>query len=300
MQKRIHQSASELPLEAQLKAFAAQPGFSITVINDCGDRNEQLRIRTRLHSQFPNIPVDFCEVNGEHRDLEAAGCIIDALDAKGGGASPGIILGNVAYREPEKSGDSNGSPFGHCLIGKVLIKSTIRGRTLSLVKDFYGIEHIRVVDPEEALQSMVATGDLEPEWVAHIAESQFRSYEFQPLLAARLMNGFPVPYRKETLSCPKTGAVVWWVDKHGNCKTTVTTSQCQPAPLRDGDEFATKFGTFKYFRRLNDAPRGIPAVTTGSSGLGAGPDNRFLEVAIRMGSAAKELGIKVGDGFLPE
>lgn len=285
-------------VEAFLKNLSAQPGFSITVINDCGDENERLRIVTMVQTLFGHTPA-FCEVDGEHRDLQAAGCIIDALAAKGGGAAPGIILGNTAFREPEKSGDPNGSPFGHCVIGKVLLNSTIRGRTLSLVKDLYGLEHVRIVDPTEVLQSIVATGDLEPEWVDHIAESQFRSYEFQPLLAARLVSGFPVPYRKETLSCPKVGAVVWWVDKHGNCKTTITTSQCQPAPLRDGDEFATKFGTLKYYRRLNDAPRGKPAVTTGSSGLGAGPQNRFLEIAVRMGNAAEMLGIKVGDEVLP-
>lgn len=285
-------------LESFLKTLPTQPGFSITVINDCGDRNERLRILTRLDTLFPRVGIRFCEVDGEHRDLEAAGNIIDALDARGGGAAPGLILGNTAFREPEKSGDANGAPFGHCLINNVLLFSTIRGRILSLVQDFFGIKHIHVVEPREALQSIVDTGHLEVEWVDHIANSQFRSFELQPLLAERLLGGFTVPYRKETLVCAKPGRVVWWVDKHGNCKTTVTTSQCELKPLRDGNELATKFGTLKYFRRLNDAPRGVPSVTTGSSGLGAGPDSRFLEIAIRMGNAAKELKIKVGDEFL--
>lgn len=284
-------------IEALLKNLPTQPGFSITVINDCGDQNERLRITTRVQTLFGHTP-GFCEVDGEHSDLQLAGCIIDALDAKGGGATPGIILGNSATREPEKSGDPNGSPFGHCLIGKVLLDSTIRGRTLSLVKYFYGLEHIRVVDPREVLESMVETGDLEPEWVEHIANNQFRSYEFQPLLAARLCSGYPVPYSKETLACPYPGEVVWWVDKHGNCKTTVTTKMCRPFP-KDGDDIATRFGTLKYYGRLTDAPLGKPSVTSGSSGLGAGPASRFLEIVIRRGNAAKELGISVGDEVLP-
>lgn len=295
----MQNNPSSVSLEAFLKTLPAQPGFSIVVINDCGDENEKLRITTRLQTLFWGATVSFCEVNGPNSDLEAAGCIIDALDAKAGGAAPGLILPNTAFREPEKSGDANGSPFGHCIINNVLLFSTIRGRILSLVKDFFGIEHIHIVEPREALESIVATGDLEQKWVEHIADSQFRSYELQPLLAARLLKGFALPSQKETLASPKLGGVVWWVDKHGNCKTTVTTSQCEPKPLRDGDEFETKFGVFKYFRRLNDAPRGVPAVTTGSSGLGAGPDNRFLEIAIRMGNAAKFLNIKVGDEFLP-
>ncbi|MDO8594826.1 MAG: SAM-dependent chlorinase/fluorinase [bacterium] len=283
----------DVKLETFLSALPKEPGFSISVINDCGDRNEQLRITTHLQTLFDRTPVSFCEVQGLHADLEAAGCLIDAIDAKFGGTAPGIILPNVAFRHPEVSGDANGAPFAYIVILKLLIISTIRGRTLSLLKHFYGIESVRVFEPREVLESIVATGHLGREWVNHIAENQFRSFVFQPLAAARLCQGFEVPYRKENLACPAPGSVVWFVDKHGNCKTTVTTEMCEPFP-KDGDTLATKFGNLPYFRRLTDAPLGKPAVTTGSSGLGAGPNDRFLEIAVRMGNAAKELRISVG------
>jgi len=278
-------------LEARLKKLPHTPGFSITVINDCGDPNEQMRIITRLQTLFERTPIDFCEVDS---DLEVAGNLIDALDAKGGGAAPGVILPNVAIREPEVYGDSNGSPFCYFVHENVLVLPTSRGRTLSLAKSFLDIEYVNVLEPREVLQSIVETGDLEPKWIEHIAGSQFRSYEFQPLVAARLCGGYSVPHKKEKLACPNPGSVIWHVDKHGNCKSTVTTGSCSPEP-RNGDEIATRFGTLRYYRRLTDAPLGVPAIITGSSGLGAGPTYRFLEIVIRKGRAADHFKIKVGD-----
>ena len=85
-----------------------------------------------------------------------------------------------------------------------------------------------------------------------------------------------------------------YIDEFGIGKTNITASDCSPFP-RDGDDIATKFGTLKYYRRLNDAPLGKPAIVSGSSGLSAGVHHRFLEIVIRDGNAAKMLGFKVGD-----
>lgn len=283
-------------IDAILKNIASQPGFSIITISDCFDGNASMRVTTRLHSLFNRIQVKECPLKekGEKTELEAAICVIDAIDAKGGGASFGLILINAAWREREKTDDENGSRFGYLLIGNVLILSTVRGKVLSLVKRFFDIKTIRVFNTREVLAAIVAAGELEPEWADHISESQFRSFTFQPLVAALLCQGKSLPYHTEQLNCPNLGPVILYVDAFGLCKTAITTADCSPFP-KDGDDIGTRFGTLKYYRRLTDAPLGKPAIVSGSSGLGAGIHHRFLEIVIRDGNAAETLGLKVGD-----
>lgn len=66
--------------------------MNIIIINDCRDANAVGRQIARTGSLLNN-PVSFIGVTS---DIEAAGNIIDVLDAYG--EHPGIILANVASR----------------------------------------------------------------------------------------------------------------------------------------------------------------------------------------------------------
>ncbi|MCR4312136.1 MAG: hypothetical protein NUV56_02515, partial [Candidatus Uhrbacteria bacterium] len=52
----------------------------LSVITDCQDGNARVRQETRYSVLFPGVPTNFMGVSS---DLEAAGNLIDVLDAAG-------------------------------------------------------------------------------------------------------------------------------------------------------------------------------------------------------------------------
>jgi hypothetical protein len=86
--------------------------MNITIINDCRDANAVGRQSTRA-SVLIGGPVSFV---GVQNDIEAAGNLIDILDAYGG--APGAILVNVAPRNGKAKKVEERNTFWLFLVSK--------------------------------------------------------------------------------------------------------------------------------------------------------------------------------------
>jgi hypothetical protein len=82
----------------------------ITVIQDCNDEGTKGRITSRVQNLFEGISPSFVAV-GAYSDLQAAGNLVDILDATEGG--DGVILVNAAPRHGKGKKYENGIPFGY-------------------------------------------------------------------------------------------------------------------------------------------------------------------------------------------
>jgi hypothetical protein len=122
----------------------------VTIINDCNDANVFGRQLTRAAVLFntPVIPV------GVHNELEAAGNLIDILDAAGG--EKGVILVNVAPRHGSAKKWPNGTPFAYFYVGKTLVVASIDGVTLSLIKKLNIVDSVNLMDIPTVLDHLLA------------------------------------------------------------------------------------------------------------------------------------------------
>ncbi|HYC83457.1 MAG TPA: SAM hydroxide adenosyltransferase [Candidatus Paceibacterota bacterium] len=256
--------------------------MNITIINDCKDDNAAGRQIARASALF-KAPVSLVGVSS---DLEAAGNLIDILDAYDN--NPGVILANVAPRNGQAKKWPNGTPFGYFRYRNVLIASSVDGLTLSLAKKLKLADGIEVLDIPTVVARFVKEGIVSEEVGRHIVDTQFRSFDFLPRAAAYLLkNGTLDSERLPAEEIADAPQAIWWIDNFGNCKTSILESE-----LGEGGAIETKFGRIERFRRLKDVPDGTPALIAGSSGLGA---HRFLELAVQGESAARVLGISSGD-----
>ncbi|MBD3238239.1 MAG: hypothetical protein GF332_01180 [Candidatus Moranbacteria bacterium] len=254
-----------------------------TIINDCRDDNALMRQVIRLSSLL-QCPVNFC---GVKNDLEAAGNLIDCLDAYGD--NQGLILVNVAPRDRQAKKWQNGTPFGCFFYKHILVVATIDGLTLSLVRKYNLVDEIQVVDTLEALKIMNKNGFLAKDLVNFINETQFRSYEFSPRLAAFLSKNKEIKAKKlnitEVATAPKA---VWWIDNFGNCKTTLWQTELTKD---DKNRIKLSIGSLPFKKALKDVPDGKGAVIQGSSGLGK---KRFVEIVVQGGRAVDKYKISSG------
>ncbi len=256
-----------------------------TIINDCRDANAAGRQCARAASLIGGT-VSFV---GVASDLEAAGNLIDVLDAYG--ESAGVVLVNVAPRNGTAKKWQNGTPFGYFWYKKVLVVSSIDGLTLSLVKKLGLVEHINVLDIPAVTAHFVSEGVLSEEARTHICETQFRSFDFLPRVAAYLVAHTAVVAEPMALAdVADAPNAIWWVDNFGNCKTTLFRDA-----LPAGGTVATRIGDVRYYEHLREVPDGAPALVTGSSGLG---EKRFVEVVVQGGSAAQTHGLSSGDAIV--
>ncbi len=259
----------------------------ITIINDCCDPGTMNRQVVRMATLFPHVHISPVAVDS-YSDLEAAGLLIDTLDASIG--ESGIILANVAPRHGKAKKWPNGTPFGHITLGKTHIFATVDGLTLSLIHKYSLADSIEVYDVPTVLDAVIKQGKLDEKMREVITNTQFRSYEFLPRVAKWYLDGVKLPFEKHQLSdfLPAPLAV-WFVDNFGNCKTTAWASDLGHKP---GQKIKTKFGEISCYARLKDVPDGEPGLTIGSSGL---DNRRFLELVVQGRSAAAHFGVKVGD-----
>ncbi|MDO8529994.1 MAG: hypothetical protein Q7S10_01095 [bacterium] len=240
--------------------------MNITIINDCKDENAKGRQLARIGSIFQST-ANFIGVSNE---LEAAGNIIDVLDANGD--NDGIILVNVAPRNGKAKKHKNGTPFGYFWYKKTLVVSSIDGFTLSLVKKLKLTKCINLLDIPEALDVLIKDKFLTPGLKNHIVDTQFRSYDFLPRIAFYTFTKKSIKSNKiEIETIPNAPMAIWWVDNFGNCKTTLLSGE------------AEKIKNLEYYPRLKDVPDKKSALVAGSSGLG---DKRFLEIVVQGGSVA--------------
>lgn len=259
----------------------------ITIINDCHDANAVGRQTTRVSALFAHAP-NFVGVSGglnAASELEAAGNLIDCLDAAG--EQKGVILVNVAPRSGTGRHWGNGTPFGYFHYHQTLVVSSIAGLTLSLVKKLQIAQEIHVLDLASTMQLAALAGWVSETEAEHTIHTQFRSFDFVPRAARWLVDGQKLPHTSLPISdIPDAPSAVWMVDNFGNCKTTVLTGEAIPS------ESTTRFGHLPQYARLADVPDGETALITGSSGLGI---KRFLEIVVQGKPAAQTLGITVGE-----
>lgn len=260
---------------------------NITIINDCRDENAKGRQLIRANSLFGQT-ANFIGVS---KDLEAAGNLIDAIDALGD--EPGTILVNVAPRDHEARKWGNGTPFGYFWHKNVLVVASIDGLTLSLVKKFQLTEQVNVLDIPATLDVLISKELLDPGLKDHISLSQFRSYDFLPRIGAFLSEHKEIESKKVMIQeFNDAPPAVWFIDNFGNCKTTLISGETKE---EDIEKISGKFGKIEYYKHLKDVPDNTPALITGSSGIN---DKRFLEIVVQGGSAAKHFNLSVGDTII--
>jgi len=256
--------------------------MNITIINDCKDANATGRQIARVQALIEGS-VSFVGVSS---DLEAAGNLVDILDAYED--STGVVLVNVAPRNGKAKKWKNGTPFGYFWYKKVLVVSSIDGLTLSLVKKLKLVDSINVLDIPTIVNQFISEKVVSAEVGEHIINTQFRSYDFLPRIAAYLLeHEYTQAEKLKVTDIVDAPNAVWWVDNFGNCKTTVLKHDFQESDLLDSE-----FGKPDYFERLKDVPDKATALITGSSGLGS---SRFLELVIQGESASKLLNVESGD-----
>jgi len=278
-----------------------------SIITDCADNNARARQELRFSSLFGAKPT-FLGVGAKAPDLEAAGNLLDQLDALtnlpvSAESTERIILVNVAPRgEKVKQKWENGTPFCYVRVGDILIVSTYAGRALHLLKKRSLADSVELLDVPTVTTAAVEWGELTKEQAAHINNTQFRSYEFLPLAAYWVSQGKDVPSTTQPIEDEQdTDGKVWCVDRFGNAKTTLVASDVgfeegKPVTLSDGQ-------TATCHRRLADVPKNESALVIGSSGYG---NDRFIEVVVQWhddgfrgsDSAASRHGLEVGSPVL--
>jgi hypothetical protein len=169
--------------------------MSITIINDCHDENAKGRQVARAHALF-NTPVNFV---GVANDLDAAGSLVDILDA--GRGTRHVVLVNVAPRAQKSwwlSHDfphrTNGTPFCYFHVGDATVLASIDGYTLSLIKKLALTDVVRVFNYESAVEILADRGLIARPEIPEVCSTQFRSFNFLPR-AARLLGG---PFSDDT------------------------------------------------------------------------------------------------------
>ena len=259
--------------------------MQITIINDCLDQNAKLRQITRTGSLFKN-----CSVNcfGVKSDLEASGFLVDAIDAFSG--KEGIIMANVAPRNKEANKWKNGTPFGFFWNGKTLIISSVGGLTLSLVRKLGTLKDFCILDIAEVLSS-INDKKINENTKKRIINSQFRSFDFLPMVARWIIDGKNIPFSEYDLSkIPKSPNAIWFVDNFGNMKTTLLKEEINLDTEDNGKLKANgKLIKFKFYNSLGNIPDKTIGLVVGSSGIGG---KRFLEIIFRGGNAGKKLNMK--------
>lgn len=270
-----------------------------TIINDCADGSARTRQELRFDTLFGVKPT-FLGV-GSYSPIEAAGNLIDQLDVLtkfplADKTRDNIVLVNVAPRaEDIKQKWDNGTPFCYFKIDNTLVASTYEGHCLALARDLGIASEVQLFDIPTVASVAVTWGDLSAEEADKINHSQFRSLEFLPLVAYWLWQGKPVPSQKQSLAeLPSPKGQVWQIDNFDNVKTTLLPEDIGFGQGKQVTLFNGEIATC--YRRLADVPKGVTALTIGSSGYG---QHRLLEVVIGgCGKAGSTHGFEVGSSVL--
>lgn len=260
--------------------------MQITIINDCQDQNAKLRQVTRAGSYFKNVSVNCFGVSS---DLEAAGFLLDAIDAFEG--REGVILANVAPRNGIAHKWKNGTPFGYFWYKKTLVVTTIDGLILSLAKKYGVIEKLYVLEIKEVMQ-VIKKNKLSDEVKNRIISSQFRSYDFLPRAAYWIKKKIKLPKTEFDLSLiPDAPKKIWFTDNFGNVKTTLDSSA-----VGERKKITAKINNneieLNFYKCLRDLKDGETGLVRGSSGVF---EHRFLEIMTQGKNTSQSLNVKTGD-----
>ncbi|MBD3251585.1 hypothetical protein GF380_04000 [Candidatus Uhrbacteria bacterium] len=258
-----------------------------TIINDCKDANAVGRQGSRASSLLGGS-VTYV---GVQNDLEAAGNLIDVLDAYD--QKPGVILVNVAPRHGAAKQWPNGTPFGSFWHGETLVIASIDGLTLTLVKKLTLTTCIRVHDIPRVMERLVQDHTVDRELADRIERSQFRSFDYLPRLASWILKGIDVPYESLRIDeIPDVPKAIWFVDNFGNCKTTILPTDISFASGQSLELFGQ---LLTCVTQLKDVEDDQSAIIVGSSGLGSA---RLIEIVVQGGSAASAFSLQSGSAML--
>lgn len=260
---------------------------TVSYITDCRDENTRGRLKARVSTLFPGCDVVFV---GVRDDVEAAINLVDLIDAYEG--RPGVILANVARREGShrKQKWENGTPFGRVKIDEIDLFTTIDGYMLSLLEKVTGKKiSIDIYDIPATVPHM----DLDEKTQERIINTQFRSFDYLPRLAAQIMGGKELPVTESWSEVPQMPQMACWVDSFGNLKTNILPEEIQ---FEVGKKIVLRVSDNKQlllpcYNRLKDIPDDSAALTIGSSGYA---HKRFIEIMQQGKSAAYTLGFGSG------
>jgi hypothetical protein len=164
-----------------------------------------------------------------------------------------------------------------------------------LVRRELDVQKVFVTDIREVLASASWTS-LEPDEVDRIADTQFRSLWYLPLLAKWVADDRPIPSTPTVVPLtPDEPPTVSVIDNFGNCKLNCipgeagfTLGDALPVshPGTDGTTTVTHVICYPH---LTAVPRDKPGLIPGSSGTG------YLELVVRGGSAAQAFNLQPGD-----
>jgi len=271
------------------KEVKSKPNF-ITVIQDCNDEGTKGRITTRIQNLFKGVLPSFVAV-GAYSDLQAAGNLVDILDASEGGG--GVVLVNAAPRHGKGKKYENGVPFGYFYYKKTLVVLTIDDIILELLKSLGITSNVEVFDIPIVMDEAVEKGLLE-KWVAEkTKKTQFRSLEFQPRIAKWLWEGLSFSSEKLEIKGSHKNGQIYLIDNFGNCKTTMTVSEIEKLK-NDKLEIETKIGRLKIYDWLHLLPDGETGLVKGSSGLN---QEKFIEIIVQGKRANEIYNLKIGDNI---
>lgn len=262
-----------------------KPDF-ITVIQDCNDEGTKGRITSRVQSLFNGVFPSFIAV-GVYSDLQAAGNLVDILDATEGGE--GVILLNIAPRHGKGKNYKNGVPFGYFYWKKTLVVLTIDDIILDLLKDLNITSSIKVFDIPTVMD-WACENNLVDKWVAEkTKKTQFRSFEFEPRVASWVWERKEVPSKDLEIRGEHENGQIWLIDNFGNCKTTLLASE-----IKNKEFIETKIGKLKIYDCLSQLPNDETGLVLGSSGL---EKDKFVEIIIQSGRACDVYNLKIGDNI---
>jgi SAM hydroxide adenosyltransferase C-terminal domain len=269
------------------------PQPPVVHITDCFDPNATARLTVRLATLFGQNPA-VLPLTGADPEGTAALTLLDVLRATehlGSAGEPVVVLVNIA---PRDGAWPNGVPFGYFHHGRTLVVTTLGDRVLSLVREYLGVTEIHVTDVRTTLEAAAADwADFSREEIEEIADSQFRSMWYQPLLAKWVHDGRPIPHTTRSIGAVDQEDVrVAVIDNFGNCKldrpATAIAGYAASRTVQVRDLTDGKLHDVQCHRRLTEVPHGVPALTVGSSGFG------FAELVIRGESAAERFGLYEG------
>ena len=266
--------------------------YPITYLTDCSDGNARARLSTRIGALFGQSPT-IVAADGPDPEAFAALTLLDCLrstESLGEDGHPTITLLNIA---PRDGAWPNGVPFCYFWFGRHLVAGTFNPRALSLVRRELDVQKVIVTDIREVLASASWT-NLEPAEVDRIADTQFRSLWYLPLLAKWITDDRPVPSTPTVVPLtPDEPPTVSVIDNFGNCKLN-----CHPATVgfTSGASIpVTHHHTqtlVTCYPHLTAVPPNTPGLIPGSSGT------NYLELVIRGGSAADVFNLQPGDAPL--
>lgn len=270
------------------------PQPPVVHITDCTDPNATARLTVRLAALFGQNPA-VLPLTGADLERTAALTLLDVLRAAehlgSAGGEPVVILVNIA---PRDGAWPNGVPFGYFRHGRNLVVTTLGDRVLSLVREYLGITDIHVTDVRTTLEAAAADwADFTQKEIDEIADSQFRSLWYQPLLAKWVHDGRPIPHTTSSIGPVAAEDVrVAVVDNFGNCKldrpAAAIAGYAPGRTLRVRDLADGRLHVVQCHSHITEVPHGVPALTVGSSGFG------FAELVIRGGNAAEYFGLYEG------